>query len=40
MDFPQFQSAKWDIYEEHYCEETNYSKDMFSSVICSLHFKL
>ena len=26
MDFPQFQSAKWDIYEERYSEKTNYSK--------------
>ena len=34
MDFPQFQSAKWDIYEEHYSEKTNYSKHMFSSVTC------
>ena len=32
MDFPQFQSAKWDIYEERYSEKTNYSKHMFSSV--------
>ena len=37
MDFPQFQSAKWDIYEECYSEKTNYSKHMFSSVTCSLH---
>ena len=37
MDFPQFQSAKWDIYEERYSEKTNYSKHMFSSVTCSLH---
>ncbi len=37
MDFPQFQSGKWGIYEERYSEKTNYSKDMFSSVTCSLH---
>ena len=31
MDFPQFQSAKWDIYEERYSEKTNYSKHVFFS---------
>ena len=38
MDFPPFQSAKGGIYEECYSEKTNYCKDTFSSVVCSLHF--